>query len=83
MPIQAAAMGIPVIVSDATGCVDAVSDANGVVFPVKSKQRLEDSLLRYIEDENLRAKHGQAGPEWAANFNNKTIWQGIDAIYKR
>lgn len=83
VPIQAAAMGIPVIVSDATGCVDAVSDANGVVFSVKDKQRLENSLLRYIEDENLRAKHGQAGPEWAANFNNKTIWQGIDAIYKR
>lgn len=83
VPIQAAAMGIPVIVSDATGCVDSVNaTSTGTVFPTKNTEVLERSLLQYIEDENLRNQHGKAGQEWAASFKNEFIWNGIDKIYK-
>jgi glycosyltransferase involved in cell wall biosynthesis len=83
VPIQAAAMNIPIVVSDATGCVDSVNNnINGMVFPVKNTKELEITLLKYIEDENLRNIHGLAGEDWANKFTNKIIWDGINNIYK-
>jgi len=83
VPIQAAAMNIPVVVSDATGCVDAVDNGkNGVIFPIRDAKAIETLLLQYVEDENLRTKHANAGSEWASKFNNKIIWQGINNIYE-
>ena len=83
VPIQAAAMGIPVIVSDATGCVDSVNNnVNGIVFRTKSTSELEISLIKYIENETLRKEHGKEGEQWASNFNNELIWKGLDNIYK-
>ncbi len=80
--IQAAAMGIPVVVSDATGCVDSVNNnVNGGIFPMKDSDALEIILLRYVEDKNLRKKHGEQGIEWAQHFKNEFIWQGINNVY--
>lgn len=82
VPIQAAAMKIPIIVSDATGCIDSVNNnINGMVFSTQNTNELESSMLRYIEDESLRNTHGKAGVEWSEKFNNEVIWQGINKIY--
>lgn len=83
VPIQAAAMNIPVVVSDATGCVDAVDNGNnGKIFPIGDAKALEAMLLQYVEDENLRIKHGKVGTEWASKFNKELIWKGINNIYE-
>jgi len=83
VPIQAAAMGLPVVVSDATGCVDSVgSDFNGTIYPVRDKEALCSALRKYIENPELRAKHGQNGLLWAANFKKETIWDGIKKVYE-
>ena len=83
VPIQAAAMGIPVIVSNATGCIDAVNDGvNGTIYQVKSQKELHDALEKYVEAPQLRTEHGKNGIEWAKRFTKEKIWNGIQKIYE-
>lgn len=83
VPIQAAAMGLPVVVSDATGCVDSViNDWNGKVFKLRSVDSLTAALKFYIDDPVIRIKHGSNGVKWSKNFKNQTIWDGIDQVYQ-
>lgn len=82
VPIQAAAMGLPVIVSDATGCIDSVNNGyNGIVFPVRDNIALEKEITRYIENPVLCRQHGQNGIEWAKNFKPEIIWNELDKLY--
>lgn len=82
VPIQAAAMGLPVIVSDATGCVDSVNNGfNGLVFPVRNAIALEKTIVKYIENSELRQQHGKNGIVWAKNFTPEIIWDGLDKLY--
>lgn len=83
VPIQAAAMEIPVIISDATGCIDAVSNGyNGLKFQMRNKTQLESCIETYIKNENkIREFHGRNGCKWAQEFNQKVIWEGINKIY--
>lgn len=83
VPIQAAAMGIPVVVSDATGCVDAVKEGfNGKAFQCKNAVALERTLLDYIENPLLMKEHGNNGIRFAQEFESAIIWNGIDKLYK-
>ena len=83
VPIQAAAMGLPVIVSDATGCIDAVKEGyNGKIFKCGDENDLYDVLYQYIENKELREKHGVNGKKWALNFNSRKIWNGIKKVYE-
>lgn len=83
VPIQAAAMGIPVIVSDATGCVDSVCDNwNGKIFKLKSVDSLTDSLRFYVSNPALRLEHGTNGILWSKNFRSENVWDGIENVYQ-
>jgi len=83
VPIQAAAMGIPVLVSDATGCIDSVIDGfNGKVFNCKDAIALEKALLDYIENPLLMKEYGDNGIIFAKEFKSAIIWDGIDELYK-
>ena len=83
VPIQAAAMGIPVIVSDATGCVDAVSNGfNGSIFLQRNQQSLYEAIKEYLEDRELRHDHGYNGLQWALKFDQGQIWNGIKRVYQ-
>lgn len=83
VPIQAAAMGVPVIVSDATGCVDAVDkNKNGFVFKTKDEEDLIEKLRKYIVSDQLRKSHGSNGMEWATEFKSEIVWNGIETVYK-
>jgi glycosyltransferase involved in cell wall biosynthesis len=83
VPIQAAAMGIPVVVSDATGCIDSVEDGvNGTIFQVKDSHALYKVLKKYIDHPELRINHGAKGLDWAKQFDQKKIWNGIQKIYE-
>lgn len=83
VPIQAAAMGLPVVISDATGCVDAVQDnVNGLIYKCKNKEKLKSAIKYYILNENKRKEHGENGIIWAKSFGQTKIWNGINDIYK-
>lgn len=74
--LEAAAMGVPAIVSDATGCVDAVEDGvTGVIVPRGDVGRLAQSIeeLRIHPDHRLRM--GRAARERAVrDFDPLFVW---------
>ncbi len=81
--IQAAAMGMPVISTNVTGCKDAVSDGfNGILVKSQSADELfkamEFLLLNQKERERLRGN----GKLWAKNFDSQNVWQDIKAFYE-
>ncbi|MGV8995273.1 MAG: glycosyltransferase family 4 protein [Flavobacterium sp.] len=83
VPIQAAAMGLPVVISDATGCVDAVQDkVNGLIYKCKNEDQLKAAIEYYILNEDKRREHGSNGCVWAESFTQAKIWNGINEIYK-
>ena len=83
VPIQAAAMGLAVVISDATGCVDAVQDkVNGLIYKCKNDDQLKAAIEYYILNEDKRREHGSNGCVWAESFTQAKIWNGINEIYK-
>jgi glycosyltransferase involved in cell wall biosynthesis len=81
--VEAAAMAIPSVATRATGCVDAVVDGvTGTLVPPRSAPALLDAIARYLDDPELRARHGAAARRRAlAEFVPERIWTGIFACY--
>ena len=80
--IQAAAMGVPVISTFGTGCRDAVNNGyNGTLVPVKDVNELTKAMVNYMENLELRKKHGSNGIKWAQNFRSEIIWEGLNELY--
>jgi glycosyltransferase involved in cell wall biosynthesis len=82
--VQAAAMGLPVISTNATGCMDAVSNGyNGVLIQPKSIEELSNAMIRLYNDEELRNFYGRNGVIWAKNFDSKSIWHELNNLYNQ
>lgn len=55
VPLQAAAMGCPLILSDINGCNELVShEQNGLLVPVKDDKLLSIAMLRMRKDRDMR-----------------------------
>jgi glycosyltransferase involved in cell wall biosynthesis len=81
--VEAAAMGLPVISTDATGCKDAVSNGyNGVLVQLKSVEALVNAMEYLYNDEETRRRFGANGVNWANNFDSKIIWSRMESLYK-
>lgn len=80
--VQAAAMGIPVISTNSTGCCDAVNDGyNGILVPIKDEESLYQAMSLLSSDGFLANKLGSNGVIWAKNFRQDIIWNGMEQIY--
>ena len=82
--IEAAALGVPVISTKVTGAVDAVSDRyNGILVPPKNVTDLQNAMDLLYNDVKLRERYGNNGVEWAKNFDQSIIWNGLLCLYKQ
>ncbi|MFJ4044402.1 glycosyltransferase [Microbacterium sp. NPDC089987] len=74
--LEAAAMEVPAIVSDATGCVDSVLDGKtGFVTPVGNVTRLAAALDRLLTDDTLRREMGRtARQQVLTDFVPRQVW---------
>lgn len=62
VPMEAAAMCVPVVATRIPGCVDAVADGEtGTLVPVGECEALARALACYLDDRILRERHGAAG----------------------
>ena len=84
-PLEAAAMGLPVVVSDIGPCREVIVEGEtGLLFPVGNAQRLKEVLEIYLKDEALRQSHGEAGrARVLARFQPEQIWEGIAEVYAK
>lgn len=84
VPLEAAAMGLPVVATAIPGCTDAVDDGNtGLLVPVQNSDALAEAIITYLDDPDLRQTHGRRGRERVlADFAPEGIWRGIYALYQ-
>ena len=62
VPLEAAAMSLPVVATRIAGCVDAVNHGQtGVLVPPRDASALADAIKSYVVDPARRKRHGQAG----------------------
>jgi glycosyltransferase involved in cell wall biosynthesis len=75
--LEAMATGLPVAVSDVGGLTDVVDNGiDGVIFPSRNTEAIEQSLTRLVGDLKLRKKMGEMGRKKVVkNYSNKQIAQ--------
>ncbi|MFJ6042642.1 glycosyltransferase family 4 protein [Brachybacterium paraconglomeratum] len=81
--LEAGAVGMPVVTTDATGAVDSTIDGvTGYVVPTDNPTDLADRLARLVESPELRVRLGAAGrARVEREFTQHAIWTGIHQIY--
>jgi len=84
VPLEAAAMKLPIVATDIPGCRDAiVHEQTGILIPVRDTTALAGALRRYLTDESLRTRHGEsARGRVLAEFRQEAIWNGIHDTYQ-
>lgn len=82
--LEAAAMGLPIVVTRVPGCVDAVVDGvTGTFVPPREPRALEVALRRYLDEPALRRRHGEAGRRRVlAEFRREAIWEALASEYR-
>lgn len=67
--IEAGVMGLPVITTKVTGCVDAVVDnVTGLLVDKDNDKQLAEAMLKLLKDSELRKEFGRMGRERALEF---------------
>lgn len=79
VPLEAAAMALPVVATNVPGCVDAVQDGvTGTLVPPRNAEALANALRQYLQDPELRRKHGEAGRQRVLrDFRQEVIWEAL------
>ncbi len=81
--LEGAAMGKPIITTDAVGCREVVDQGiNGILIPVKNAAALAEAMVCMLENPELRAKMGCAGREKVVRqFDEKIVIQRCVEAY--
>jgi PEP-CTERM/exosortase A-associated glycosyltransferase len=78
-PLEAMAMGIPVLASDIGGHAELVSDGlTGLLFKAESPESLVEQASRLGRDPELRAQLGAGGRRWV---ESERTWERIVTRY--
>lgn len=82
--LEASAMKIPIVATEATGCIDVVKEGvNGRLVKIKNASDLAEKLLYYLDNPISRKKHGVNGRQIIEeNFGQEKNWKGQMALYK-
>ena len=83
--LEAAGMKVPVVATQVPGCTDAVQDGvTGMLVPPHDAARLEGAVRTYLQDAELRRRHGAAARDWVLReFRPEGIWQAVYQEYVR
>jgi glycosyltransferase involved in cell wall biosynthesis len=85
VPLEAAAAQVPTVAFKATGSVDSVCDGvTGTLVPLGDVGSLARAVKRYLTDDLLRRKHGQAARgRVLRHFRPEMIWELLYGEYAR
>lgn len=81
--VEAEAMEIPVIVSNAGGLVEVVDpEKTGFIFSLGEDQQMLDHLVRLCKDESLRRRMGKSGRELVRKeFSQEIMIEKVTSLY--
>lgn len=85
VPLQAAAMGLPQIVSNINGCNEIViPDITGLVVPPKNSQALFDAMMQLSNDFELRKNMSINSRSSIINrFSRQVLWDYLEIEYEQ
>jgi glycosyltransferase involved in cell wall biosynthesis len=85
VPLEAAAMGLPVVATRIAGCTDAVEDGvTGTIVEPQDSSGLARAAKRYLDEPETRLRHGTAGRERVLReFRPELIWEALYQTYLR
>lgn len=83
--LHAAACGLPVVSTDATGCRDAMQDGvTGLRVPVGDTGALTAALGKLVDDAALRDRLGTEGRRWVERcFDQEKVWAMYEGEYRK
>jgi len=80
--LEALAMGIPVVGTDAGGAAETVIDGRtGFIVPPKRPELVAERIRLLLQDEDLRRRMGEAGRKHAAQFGYDRLLRDVSALY--
>jgi len=85
VPLEAAAMALPVVTTRVPGCVDAIEDGRtGTLVAPRDAADLAYALREYVANAKLRRRHGEAGrARVLASFDRERLWEALEGLYRR
>jgi glycosyltransferase involved in cell wall biosynthesis len=83
VPLEAAAMELPVVATRIPGCIDAVQDGvTGILVPPRNPEALAEGIRTYLQDAELRRQHGLLGRDRVLReFRQEAIWEALNREY--
>lgn len=83
--LEAGALQIPLITTDAIGCVDVVENGvTGTQICVGDAEALAETIREYSANPHLRRQHGVAAREYIhARFRHEVVWEAVYEEYTR
>ena len=85
VPLEAAAMELPVVSTTVPGCVDAVQGGvTGTLVPARDATELATAIRAYVREPERRRAHGYAGRQRVLrDFQQHDIWDALRGEYER
>ena len=82
-PLEAAAMNLPVVITDVDGCPEAVENGvTGLLVPPRNSVALSEALVHLMQNPERRKSMGEAGRERVLKkFKPEIIWQALYETY--
>lgn len=81
--LEASSMNLPVIITKATGCTEAILDNKTGLFITHEPIDIANKILYYLQDDTIALKHGKRGRLFVQeNFEQTKIWKLISDILK-
>jgi glycosyltransferase involved in cell wall biosynthesis len=83
VPLEAAAMELPVVATRVTGCVDVIQEGlTGVLVPPGNPEALAEAVGNYLAHPELRRIHGKAGRQMVLqDFRPDRVWEALYLEY--
>lgn len=84
VPMEASAMGVPVVATDIRGCREAVEQGvNGILVPAKDAGALARALEALLSSEESRRRLGEGGRRLARErFDERRIFATVERHYR-
>lgn len=82
--LEASAMGLPIVTTRVTGCVDSILENKTGIFVDHTPESLFKAMDLLYGDNLLRLEYGCNGRKFVKeNFEQHLIWKEIEKLYKK